>query len=82
MKALTVGIVGAGLVLAVALGFRQGFDATSLVILVILALLGGLAVAVLRRSEGGVIEPARCTECDGVISATAPYCKHCGAPRA
>ena len=38
MKTLTFGIVGAGLLLALALGFRQGFDSTSITILVLIAI--------------------------------------------
>lgn len=81
MKALTWAIVGAGLVLALALGLRQGFDATSAAILVVSALVGAVAIAAVRRSERGAVGPARCSSCDGVVSANAPYCKHCGAPR-
>lgn len=81
MKALTWGIVGVGLGVALALGVRQGFDATSAAIFAFSVVVGGLAIAAVRRSERGTVGPARCSSCDGVISDHAPYCKHCGAPR-
>lgn len=81
MKSLTWGIVGVGLGLALALGLRQGFDASSAAILVFSAVVGAVAVAAVRRSEGGAVGPARCSSCEGVVSPNAPYCKHCGAPR-
>lgn len=81
MKLATIAIVGAGLLLALALGWRQGFDATSLTILAFIAVTGAVAIAAVARSQGGVVGPARCSSCDGVISPNAPYCKHCGAAR-
>lgn len=81
MKLATVGIVGAGLLLALALGFRQGFDTTSITILVFIALTGVTAIAAAERSRRGTVGPARCDSCEGVISPNAPYCKHCGAAR-
>ena len=80
MKMATWGIVGAGVLLALALGFRQGFDTTSITILVFIATTGAVAIAAVQRSDRGAIRPARCSSCDGVISPHAPYCKHCGAP--
>ena len=80
MKAITLVIVGTGVLLALALGFRQGFDATSITILVFIAVSGAVAIAAVERSERGAIRPANCSSCDGVISPNAPYCKHCGAP--
>jgi hypothetical protein len=82
VKLVTIAIVGAGLLLALALGWRQGFDATSLTILAFIAVTGAVAIAAVARSEGGVVGPARCSSCDGVISPNAPYCKHCGAQQA
>lgn len=79
MKAITLVIVGTGVLLALALGVRQGFDATSITILVFIAVAGAVAIAAVKRSEGGAIHPARCSSCEGVISPNAPYCKHCGA---
>lgn len=82
MRAATVTIVVAGLALALALGFSQGFDPTSATILVAIALVGALAIAAANRSSRGSTGPATCEECGGVISPHAPFCKHCGARRA
>ncbi len=79
MRAATIGIVSTGVALALALGLDQGFDTTSLTILGFIVLTGTLAIAATRRSDRG-IAPARCRECDGVISPNAPYCKHCNTP--
>ena len=79
MSALTTGFVVAGIVAALALGLARGLDVVSGVILVGVVGLGALAIAVARKSGAGAVAPARCTECDGVISPHAPYCKHCGA---
>lgn len=80
MRAATIGVVAVGLTLALALGIDQGFDPTSVAILILIALVGALAVAAVNRSSAGVTAPAVCACCAGVISANAPYCKHCGAP--
>ena len=82
MKTLTFAIVGAGLLLVLALGFRQGFDTTSITILALIAVTGAVAIAAVERSQRGAVGPARCSSCEGVISPNAPYCKHCGTPRA
>lgn len=82
MRGATLAIVVAGLALALALGFSQGFDATSVTILVAIALVGALAIAAANRSSRGLAAPATCDECGGVISPNAPFCKHCGARRA
>jgi hypothetical protein len=79
VAALVAGIVTAGLAVAVGAGLVRGFDALALVLLLGIALLGGLAVAVARRTRTGGVSPARCLECGGLVSASAPYCKHCGA---
>lgn len=81
MKAATICIVSVGVVLAVLLGIGQGFDATSITILVAIALVGALAIAAADRSKRGVTGPASCEECGGIVSPNAPFCKHCGARR-
>ncbi len=78
MTRAVTAIVVAGLAMALLLGYRIGFDATALVILAILVAVGGLAVAVARRSELRASGPAVCPACRGLISPNAPYCKHCG----
>ena len=78
MRAVTLAIVLAGLALSLALGLNQGFDATSITILVAIAVVGAVAIATANRSSRGLTAPATCEECGGVISPNAPYCKHCG----
>lgn len=78
MRAATVAFVAVGLALALALGVDQGFDTTSITILVLIALVGALAIAAAGKFEGQRVTPGRCAECNGVISRNAPYCKHCG----
>ena len=41
---------------------------------------GALAVAALRRTNSGDVAPLSCRSCEGLNSAQAPYCKHCGVP--
>lgn len=79
MTAATTGIVVVGLALALALGLAGGFDTRSVVLLALTAAVGAVAIAAARRSTHGRVEPARCDECEGVMSPHAPYCKHCGA---
>ncbi len=79
MTAWVTGIVAAGVSLAVLTGVSRGFDAASLVILGGIVALGSLAIAVARRAGSGTIGPGRCNACGGLISPTAPVCKHCGA---
>ncbi|HWC15150.1 MAG TPA: hypothetical protein VG929_11260 [Actinomycetota bacterium] len=78
MSRAVAGIVIAGLAMALVLGYRVGFDATALVILVILVAVGAVAVVVARRSETGAAGPVTCRSCGGLLSPNAPYCKHCG----
>ena len=81
MKRITIGIVVAGIAVALALGVRQGFDPTSVTILVLILVVGGISIAVADRSERGAVGPAHCDACGGVLSPNAPFCKHCGARR-
>jgi hypothetical protein len=77
---LAVAIIVAGVIVAFVLGIVAGFDAVGIVIFFMILLVGALGVAAVTRFRSGDIGPARCKECDGVISPNAPYCKHCGAP--
>lgn len=78
MTRAVTAIVVAGLVMALVLGYRIGFDLTALVILSILVVVGAVAVVVARRSEARASGPVICASCQGPISPNAPYCKHCG----
>lgn len=62
----------------VAMGAAAGLDAAAVGILVVIVGLGALAIAVIRRSQGGAVAPLQCESCGGVNSPHAPYCKHCG----
>ena len=73
-------IVAVGLALALALGLAAGFDATGLVLFALLVLFGALSILAARKMGSGAAQPARCTRCGGLVSTTAPYCKHCGQP--
>jgi hypothetical protein len=77
---VVVGLVVLGLALSTGLGIAAGFDATTVILLILIALFGLMAVAVARKSGRGSVAPARCASCGGVISPNAPYCKHCKAP--
>lgn len=76
-----MGIVAAGIALALVLGVSKGFDATSLTILALIVAVGAVSIAVADRSERGTVAPARCDACGGVLSPNAPFCKHCGERR-
>ena len=78
MNTLAVAIVVAGLAIAAALAIAVGLDATGTIILALVFATGVLALAVVRKSREGVVRPAQCAECGGLLSPNAPYCKHCG----
>ena len=71
-------LVGAGIVGAILLGLGLGFDSGALVILGFIVIFGGLAVAVADKAKAGLVQPASCPACGGLISPNAPHCKHCG----
>jgi hypothetical protein len=77
---LAVAIIVAGVIVAFVLGLVAGFDAVGIVIFSLIVLVGALGVAAVARFSSGDVAPAKCKECDGLISPNAPYCKHCGAP--
>ena len=77
-KGVTV-LVVLGIALAALAGWAAGFDGTLATIFVLIALFGVLAIAVARKARTGLVAPAQCSSCGGLISPNAPYCKHCGA---
>ena len=81
MSAAVTVLVALGVALALALGARAGLDVLGAVLLAAIVAFGALVVAVARRARGGRVMPARCSECDGLVSPNAPYCKHCGSAR-
>jgi hypothetical protein len=80
MSFVAIAIVIAGLGVAAALAITFGLDPTGIIILALVLATGLVAIAVARKSKEGVVGPAQCTECGGLLSPNAPYCKHCGAP--
>ena len=80
MNAVAVAIVIAGLAVALGLAVAAGLDATGAIILGLIVATGLLAIAVVRKTRQGAVAPAQCSECGGLLSPNAPYCKHCGAP--
>jgi hypothetical protein len=73
-------VVVVGIAASVVSGLGVGFDGLALLLLALIAALGGLGLAVARRARSGAVTPLPCPECGGLLSAHAPYCKHCGAP--
>ncbi len=75
---VTVFVVVAVAILSL-VGYAFGLDTYAAVILALIVGLGWLAVAVSRKGDAGLARPATCSECGGLVSPNAPYCKHCGA---
>ena len=80
MNFIAIAIVISGLGVASAMAIAVGLDATGTIILALILVTGLLAIAVVRKSREGVVGPAQCSDCGGLLSPNAPYCKHCGAP--
>lgn len=80
MRRATAIIVLAGLALSAILAPGMGANATALVLLGLIAVVGVLALAVARKADSGAVEPVACSDCGGLNSQNAPYCKHCGVP--
>ena len=81
MTKVVVAIFVLGIATIVAGGISTGFDATTLLLLVLALGVALVGVAVARKFSTGAVEPAQCAECGGVIAPSSPYCKHCGAAR-
>jgi hypothetical protein len=81
VTALVTALVGAGLAVALGATVGGGLDRVGAVLLIVTGAVGALGIAAARRASTGAIAPRRCPECEGLLSANAPYCKHCGAPR-
>jgi F0F1-type ATP synthase assembly protein I len=80
MNAAATALVVAGIVLAVVLAARSGLDPLGAILFLLIVGLGALVVAIARRASRGGVAPERCPRCGGLVSAHAPYCKHCGRP--
>ena len=79
LRAAAVAIVLLGLALSAGLAVAGGLDGTGAIILASVVGVGALTIAVARRSGSGVVSPAECRACGGLVSPNASYCKHCGA---
>jgi len=79
MSAAVTVLVLVAIAFVLSVGIVAGLDAYAAVILGLIVAFGALSLAIARRSRSGVIGPARCSKCDGIVSPNAPYCKHCGA---
>lgn len=79
VRRAAVAVVVLGLTVAISTGLNYGFDSTAVIYLALMVAVGGLAIAIAGRSERRSVGPARCPECDGLVSPNAPYCKHCNA---
>lgn len=81
MSVVAIAIVVLGLTITSGVAVAAGLDMTGAVILLLIFAMGALAVGIARKRDSGVVKPAECSSCGGVISPNAPYCKHCGAER-
>jgi hypothetical protein len=81
MIAAVTAFVVVALVVAGVFGVAAGLDPVALILFAVIAAFGALSIAIARRMKSGTIGPVACTHCGGAISAGAPYCKHCNAPR-
>ncbi len=79
MSAAVTVLVLVAIAFVVSVGLAAGLDVYAAAILGLILVFGALALAIARRTRSGAIVPASCTECGGVVSRNAPYCKHCGA---
>lgn len=79
MSAAVTVLVLVAVTFVVSVGIVAGLDVYASVILGLIVAFGALALAIARRSRSDAIGPARCLECDGIVSSNAPYCKHCAA---
>ena len=81
MNKIIVGVVVAGIVYTTALALTGNLDLYAGIVFALVVATGFLAIAIVRRSTSGMTAPVQCTECGGLLSPNAPYCKHCGTPR-
>jgi hypothetical protein len=81
VTAVVTGFIVAALAIAAVFGVAAGLDPVAVILFSVIVAFGALSIAIARRMRTGTIGPVVCSECGGVISAGAPYCKHCNAPR-
>lgn len=71
-------VIIAGLIGAILLGAGMAFDTTAAWILGLIFVFGSIGWGVIDKTRRGAISPARCPSCDGLLSPSSPFCKHCG----
>ena len=76
---LVVALVLSGTAASVVAGWRAGVDLPAAFILAAIASFAAVSIALVRRTNRGAGRPRLCHECEGLVSYSAPYCKHCGA---
>ncbi len=77
--ALVVVLVLSGTAASLIAGLRAGVDLPAALILAGIASFAAVSIALVRRTKRGAARPRLCQECEGLVSYSAPYCKHCGA---
>ncbi|MDQ3954355.1 MAG: hypothetical protein M3285_02250 [Actinomycetota bacterium] len=81
MKAVVIGFIALALVWAFGTAAAGEIDGIGALLLALIAVFGVISIKVIRASGGGsAVQPRRCSNCGGLISPSAPYCKHCKAP--
>lgn len=81
MKAVVIGFVALGVVWVFATAAAGEVDGIGWVFLILIVVFALISIKVIRDSGGGsAVQPRRCSNCGGLISPSAPYCKHCKAP--
>lgn len=81
MKAVVIGFIALAVVWAFGAAAAVEVDGLGMLLLVLIVVFGVISIKVIRDSGGGsAVQPRRCSNCGGLISPSAPYCKHCKTP--
>ena len=80
LTTIAIVIVAIGLAMVLSIVVAAGSGLTTLFYVAPVVLLGVLVVAAAVKTRAGSVRPHECSNCGGLISPNAPYCKHCGAP--
>ncbi len=79
MRLVVAALVLAGVASAVLVGLTARMDVFAYAVLGLIVALGALAIAISTQAHKGAVTPDSCATCGGLVSRSAPYCKHCGA---
>ena len=81
MKAVVIGFIALALVWAFGAAAAVEIDGIGMLLLALIVVFGLISIKVIRDSGGGsAVQPRRCSNCGGLNSPSAPYCKHCKTP--